>query len=168
MKAPSTLLTPIIATSLSPSLSKSPQETELLERPKKGSSFWLNVIELFKIVKVVFSVSDEITFSVFSPGSTIIVSSSSSTLSSIAFILNVPVVSPASIKISGLSWTLIIRWFSWSATKRFLLLSRLTPLGFRNSSILLEPFPHPLSRPATTEEEYWLLEIGVNFFTISL
>ena len=63
--------------SLSPSLSKSPQDTEAFERPINGSSFLVNVIELFSRVKVV--ASELLKFPLIIDGVNIIVSSSSST-----------------------------------------------------------------------------------------
>ena len=104
------LLWPIIATSLSPSLSKSPHETELLDNPLNGSSFWVSVIELSKSVIVVSSVIELTTFETEVPGVTIMVSSSSSTLSSIPVIDKTPVVEPDSIKISGLIVNFDILW----------------------------------------------------------
>ena len=93
------MLCPIIATSLSPSLSKSPQETEPLESPKKGSSFLVTVIELFRSVTVLESVKVFVAL-IDSLGVIIIVSSSSSfKLSSIPVNVTVPLVEPGGILI---------------------------------------------------------------------
>ena len=103
--APSLLLCPIIATSLSPSLSKSPQETEPFDKPINGSSFLVRVIELSKSVMVVESDKSLVAFDIEVLGETMIVSSFSSTLSSIPVNVIVPVVSPAAIVISGITCT---------------------------------------------------------------
>ena len=118
MKAPSTLLTPIIATSLSPSLSKSPQETELLERPKKGSSFWTSEIVLSNNDRVFASLISVTTLVADKLGVTIIVSSPSSTLSSTPVIVKSPVVKPAFIKIEGFNCIFKILWLLPSVIKR--------------------------------------------------